>query len=721
MNLLRWSCVLSCGIAVSTLLLVEQAGAASFTIVNGQTVITTQTLDTTGDVGTVEQGGTIEVVGGYGISATTNGVTVDNAGSVTGTGLAGIDVLDDSMITNSGTATGGLVGIAAFNGNTITNSGAVTGTIFGISADNDNTITNSGTAMSTVNGSGIVVDDGNTIDNSGLATGPFVGIAAHNDNTITNSGTAEGVSTGGIAAYNGNTITNSGTATGKYGILANDNNSITNSGSATGGVMGINANADNTITNSGTAEGGLVGINVGSGNTITNSGMVDGGAVGIATGVGNWITNSGEVRGSTRGIYVTNGNTITNSGKIVGDRAVDLDGTDNTLTLLRGSTIQGGLALGDSSNTLIIGRGLETALAFTGTPTIDTSGQPFVIADGTLYVVNPTLFSVQDEMTNDLTREVTGAVEGRLASARLTGGGGMSVAMNGMTVTPTADITTAASDNGIWLSGIGSYRDQNSDGNTDGFETALGGAVGGIDGMVADNTRAGIFAGLAFANLNEDKFSQDLDSDNYFGGLYLSHEMGSSFVDLSLTAGWSEFHSDRKIANNMVDGGIEHAKADYSGFLISPSLKLGTDLAMGSGTFTPSIRARYAGLFMDDYNEHGSATDLSVDSRDINIFDVRGELAYRFAARETPDGSLHQTVRLGVDGTFSDADRVDATLAGQALQFNVSDDDLARGFAGYDVAYVTSGSASFNLSTEAGYDTNDAFTLEGHAGVAWAF
>jgi hypothetical protein len=90
-------------------------------------------------------------------------------------------------------------------------------------------------------------------------------------------------------------------------------------------------------------------------------------------------------------------------------------------------------------------------------------------------------------------------------------------------------------------------------------------------------------------------------------------------------------------------------------------------------------------------------------------------------AVETSGGILYQTVRLGIDGTFSDADSVDATLAGQALAFDVSTDDVARGFARYDMVYAMSSAGSFNVSAEAGYDTSDAFTLEGHAGVAWAF
>ncbi len=44
-----------------------------------------------------------------------------------------------------------------------------------------------------------------------------------------------------------------------------------------------------------------------------------------------------------------------------------------------------------------------------------------------------------------------------------------------------------------------------------------------------------------------------------------------------------------------------------------------------------------------------------------------------------------------------------------------------RGFTGLDLAYETGGGANFTLPGEAGYDTSDALTLTGTAGLAWAF
>ena len=44
-----------------------------------------------------------------------------------------------------------------------------------------------------------------------------------------------------------------------------------------------------------------------------------------------------------------------------------------------------------------------------------------------------------------------------------------------------------------------------------------------------------------------------------------------------------------------------------------------------------------------------------------------------------------------------------------------------RGFAGLDLAQKMDNGAKLNLSVEAGYGTNSALTLQGTAGLVWAF
>jgi hypothetical protein len=169
MNRLKNSLVLSCGVFASALALAINAGATDFTVAPGTPVYVTRYLDTTGDAGTVEEGGVIDVPNGLGngITGTTNGVTVNNAGSVASDGASGVYVLGESTVTNSGAVTGGTVGIYASGAsNTISNSGTATGdTYIGIFANGDN----------------------NQIRNSGVATGALHGIYAFGgNNTIIN-------------------------------------------------------------------------------------------------------------------------------------------------------------------------------------------------------------------------------------------------------------------------------------------------------------------------------------------------------------------------------------------------------------------------------------------------------------------------------------------------------------------------------------------------------
>jgi hypothetical protein len=628
MKLWKRSLVLSCGLLVSALVLAISARANDFTVTpSPPAAITTTTQQLgTGDVGTVENGGVVDVTNGSGIAGTANGVTVNNAGSVTSGDNAGIFVLGESTVTNSGTATGYDGIFANGSNNTIANSGAVAGVVGILALGSGNTITNSGTATGT----------------GGTSIGTF---------------------------GNGNTITNSGVATGATGILAQG--------------------ADNTIINSGTA-------------TASDDGI-------FADGTGNKITNSGKIIG--------------------GESAVYFYGTDNTLTLLAGSSVQGILDLGPKEvpghNTLVIGRRLSTALTYLGGEGVifDTSGMPFMSSGGVLAVVDPTLFSAEGDMLNDLTRSLADVVDARLGSARSGHGVANMVAAAPTGIVPTADVPDAAEPQRvIWAAGIGNYRSEGSNGIYDGFDSTLGGFAIGADGVLSPGTRLGGFAGASFASLNTDTGTQEIDADSYYAGLYAGFTISEAFLNLALTGGYTSQSTSRDVLNNMVAGGVEQAKGDPNGIFISPSATIGTDIATGGMILTPSLRARYAGLFMDSYNENGSTADLSVGSRSVNLFDLRGQVAFAIAPMQTNGGHFDATLRLGADAAYTNSEDVNATLLGQSLNFSVSDDDTTvRGFTGLDLAYETGGGASLTLTGEAGYDTSDALTLTGTAGLAWAF
>ena len=99
------------------------------------------------------------------------------------------------------------------------------------------------------------------------------------------------------------------------------------------------------------------------------------------------------------------------------------------------------------------------------------------------------------------------------------------------------------------------------------------------------------------------------------------------------------------------------------------------------------------------------------------MLELRGELAFAMV-NERESGALTNTFRVGVDDSVSEGGSVDAVLLGQGISFEAgNNNELARGYAGYEAAFLTDGGSSFHLGAEAGYDTDEALTLHAEAGL----
>jgi len=680
---------LSCSAALGALLAAGGALAGDFTVPSGDTVNLTQELTDPGDIGLIESGGTIDVsLGEAGVKMNSIGQNVTNQGD----------------IFTSGGAFAGILSTAAAANAQITNSGNISA-----SGINVYGIFSSGANAQIANSGSISASSGNGVYASGA------------DGRIDNSGGISGTGGAGIYVYDSATniqITNSGGIWGTYtGIHAQGNDArITNSGSISGNVgVWVYGFADNVrIANSGRISGNEYGVLVDANTTdalIINSGT-------IMTPDGQGIVSLAATP------------TVTNSGRIISSLntyAIFFAQQNATLNLLAGSVIQGGIGFSNAevSATLNIGPGLNMVMSFADVPgTINTFGAPMVVQGPLVAVVDPTGFSAQDEMLTDLTRAIANAVDGRINAARFGYAPSATPLLSYAEADGPADAQTtafgypagtagaASPGHGFWAAGIGAYRNQDADGPDVGFDTGLGGLLVGLDGELANGMKLGAFLGASASRFETDANSQEIDADSYFGGVYGSYTAQTYFLDMSLTGGVTQQSSDRSVANNMVEGGIEHAKADYDGVFVSPSATIGTTYSMGEAALIPTFRARYAGLFLDGYEERGSVADMTVDDRDVNVFDFRAQLAYALAARPLNGGVLHTALRFGADATFADQDDVQAVLLGTGLNFSVSGDDTLRGFAGLDLSWRAAGGADFFLGGEAGYDSGDAFTLD---------
>ena len=672
------------GAAVAAATMVGVAGAhADFVVDNGQTVFFTQFL-TNGQTGVVKPGGRI-LTGGTGIAGVDRN-TINNEGQITTLGVAD-------------------VGILVVNNNTINNTGTIStfglGAAFGIVGVNGNTIGNSGT-ISTLGGGahGITVVSNNTIFNSGTITtlgGIAHGINALNNNTIGNSGT---ISTTGIGAI---------------GILAINNNNIGNSGTIS--TLGLNA----------------IGISAGTGTTVNNSGNIvtqGGAAHGVLVTNNSTITNAGTI--STSGLIAhsvqgATNNTVNNSGQLsatgVGSAAVLFTGGGNTLRLFPGSNIQGPLNFA-AGNTLDVTNGLNVNNTFTGSaPFVVANGAPFAVNGLQVAVVDPTALAMADDIIFDLTNSVSGSVFSRLRSERLGGSTGQAVAsLEG------DDPLAFASSMGMrwgteaWVEVFGLAREQRDTSPAIGADHYLGGVIAGVDTPVGDETRAGLFLGGSYGELDVKFDSQDEDISSAFIGAYGGYASGPWAIDLVVTGGWSRYELTRNVANNTVPGGMETASADYDGYFIAPELSVAHTASINGQEVIPSVQVGYAGTHLDSYTETGSSSGMTVDDRFIHLLTGRFQVTVPVRIPQYAD-SVYFAPYAGVEGrTRLDNSNVDAVLLGQSINFDAGgEDSVGAALAGVELSALIDDGVSLFGRVEATAESNSGRTIAGQAGLQITF
>lgn len=724
--------------------------------------------------------GTVETTGDNSSTVYSEGdrATITNNGSMLATGANSTVVFssgDNSVIVNNGSVSAtndADGGIAAFGQNSrVTNKGSVNvagDSAAGILTVGDGTVvTNDGTIVTVGNNSlGAVIEgEGARLTNDGsIRTTGDASIAivstgesatAINNGTIRTNGDA---STGMFLTGNGSVGKNAGTinATGNaaFGILVGsettpgdgpDNVSITNTGSirTTGdGSFGILVDGDDAhIRNDGSinvvgeASTGIfaygVNANIANGGSISVSGVA---SVGVDMGplAGSALANSGSIKvggGAFAGVLsVGDFATVTNSGTILnssGGDAILFNGSGATLNLLAGTRIQGAITFGGTDNSVSFGSRMNAVMTFSDLPeTIRAAGRPFAVSGNTVAVLDTAGFGMADDVVADLTGDIAGAVEDRLTMARGDRFGGAALALrgsHGIGAGDAAAVSVGATPV-FWTTAIGGYRKQDGSGDDTGFRNSLGGIVFGVDTVLSEQWLGGAFLGGAGGSVRLDGSNQDIDTSSFFGGGYLGYVAGLNFADLSLSIGSLRQDVDRRIANNMAEGGLETAHAKSDGTFVSPALTLGTHAVWGDTLVIPTLRLRYAGLFLDGYSETGGSDALRVASRDVHVFEARGQIAVPLAPQVTQNGIWATTLRAGIDGIAQSGGRVSATLLGQDIVFTPEGDRGAvRGFAGADFIFVNDGRMQLQGTIEAGYGSDRAFTAVARAGLSIPF
>ncbi len=706
---------------------------------------------------------------GFGIDTTATG---GNAFTLTSTG--GLTFTDN----NTSTITGFVNGIYADNngaGNlSITTNGAVEGTLsIGIYGHNNNTSgtdllidakasvkggfsgirgRNEGTGSLTITtngaiegttGSGIYgynEDVGSTyliIDAKAMVKGGWSGIYGRNEGTgvlsITSTGTVEGTSRNGIYARNNNTtstdltINTAAVTGGRYGIWARNEGagvlSITSTGAVEGtSRYGIYAHNNNTSST----------------NLTINTAAVTGGNRGIwAVNNGNGTTTintTGAVTGIT-GIRVdtrTNNSpaTITSYAPITGTGgfAIDLrgDGQD-VVNLGAGTVITGAIDFGngndglggtnpndiDTLNALPGFNGVVTFADNQGDTDLESapenvSSNVALINGGlTAVAVDPSGFAASGVFLGTFTSSIFNSIDNN--------GSGPDT---GISTHQGPGVQEYGSGKRYWMSGLGGYQEVDGGTNYADLDHHFGGVMIGMENGFENGT-AGFFGGYAVSDVSIQYGAGSTDVDTVFGGAYWKQDYGSHRIHLAFVGGSADHEFSRVVGGAPSTTAL--GKAD--GWFISPSATFIAPLNLFALPVEASVRASYAGLFLDGYTETGTAFPLSVSERNVHLFNTRAQLALpRYIANE--DGThSHFEVRAGVDARFdAGSDNVVAAVGGTSINFQAALDDEVSGFLGATMSRTSAdGGFTFTLSGEMQSAFDGGYQATGEARAVFRF
>jgi hypothetical protein len=695
------------------------ASAADHLIAGGTTETAPITLSGDGDTLTIEESGELSVTSGdAAVQVQADDFLIYNAGTISYLDYNSAIYLDSALNGQIINATGGRI------------ESAVAGVAV-LSSTLD--LLNAGSIEAL--DSAIVTMFGElTLLNTGEITG-FNGIEATGGTLdIVNSGKISGTNYGiRLNGTTASTLDNEGTVEGDEGVHQHASElTAVNSGTIYGSSIGFSVHDSSTLDllNAGTIEGGDYGLFVyddldteTSRASVLNAGAIVGSEAGVRVADAELsLVNTGSITGSIGLLQSGTGHVdLVNAGQISGYLSLSLEGSGNTVTLLPGSSLEGAIYLTDTDNDFIIAKGLNALLAFESSgempANIDTSGMPFLVdpAGHRIAVLDTTAFAMADEMLNDLALSILGAVSDHRMEDDF---GGLSAVL-GPSETVTAAGERVTKPGGLWVRAFGGRREEDEGRASWSSDHRLAGLVTGIGGSFSARLQGDVFLGGAKGRLEVDDNAQDVETGSVYGGVHLSGHSRQNFAEAVLLAGWQENDSSRDIADNSAAGGLSTAEASYGGFFIVPEITFGRDL----GPLMASLSVRYAGLFLEAYEETGSSADLAVESRSVHGLASRLELSI---PRIVPlqEVSLLLEPRFGLDvRTALGDEEVAVELLGADLQFDAgAEEPILTMVSGATATFRTAeGAVSLRLSGDAAVGGDGSTVISAALGGEVAF
>ena len=623
----------------------------AFGVGSAVTVASGATLDLAGfaeTIGSLAGSGNVTNSGGSNKALTVG----DATSSTTFSGTISDGSTNKTLLTKAGASTLTLDGINTYTGDTALTAGilninnaralGVGGTLIisdGVTIDNTSgaAITNANVNPITMNGSLIFTGHNDLNSGTGAMTLGGNGTCTVNGSTLTIGGVIDdGANTYTIEKAGTGTLVFNGANT--YGGLTTISKGILRAGSTTAlGITGGVTVADDATA---TLDVGAYTLNIGSGiytqsgagslkvavNSPSTSGQVSStvaAAVAATSTVAVTVTNNVYIpTNATFKIVdgISTGSTVSVPGTITSSNSrVKFSGSSSSgdLTLTASRSGIGFASLATNSNASAAGNALDNVLSpssdmTNGLNTLNglSNSQTAAALDTVTPIVDAGVLNTTTSSLNNFVGVAMERTENilKLAQNRSTSAAtGLSAGDEEML-------------NGIWEKGYGSYLNQDTRKDIQGYNAWNAGTALGIDRLLTENITLGISGGYAYGNVDSDANNGNTYINSGQGTIYGGYQFSDIpvFIDAAGTFAWNWYNGRRDITVGTIS---RRANAAYDGQQYGAYLGGGYRFDAGHNLFlTPLASLNYMHLHLGSYTEtEAGALSLTVASQDYDF------------------------------------------------------------------------------------------------------
>ena len=273
----------------------------------------------------------------------------------------------------------------------------------------------------------------------------------------------------------------------------------------------------------------------------------------------------------------------------------------------------------------------------------------------------------------------------------------------------------------FFVSGGGTFADQDATQNQPGYTYNGGGITAGLDYRISDTTIGGYYGGYTRTGSNIGGTGGKINVNSISCGVFGIHTAGDFYLDIAFSTAWNFYDATRNIRFGTVD---RKAKSDTWGRQFNSLAGAGYEFHYGNLVTGPTSTLQYSKAWIDGFAEKDAdSLNLRISRQQTDSLQTGLGWGVEYELEIGKKKILPQLFASYQHEFLNDARLIEAGLAQGSDTFETETDGPTRNFsligAGLSAQLTDKIAANLNYRTKVGQRKYSAHTLEGSVRVSF--